>query len=314
MKKIIIIGTYPNDDYKVNMLNECIDRVKPLGYDIMVVSHYPIPLEIQSKVDYVLYDKENTIVGKGYTPNYVFHTDAFIFTKESWGGHILSVTKNIHNGINYAKNLGYDFFFYMECDNLFDKEDLLKIEILRNSMYCEKKKMIFFHYTIEGKKLYETIIFGGSVSYYQENNTLPLVEADLKGQSISLERITFSNHHKNQDLFYIVPDSSINYFSKSEINKEFTKFIVELVVSNKQPYAHLFMRNLSENPNQIQIKINDEDLRDFAPGVWSYRHVHSDTKLTVKIISDGHETIKTFELTDENRLDYSKKGFMFFRN
>jgi hypothetical protein len=59
MKNIIIIGTYPNDSYKLDMLNDCINRVKPLGYDIMIVSHYPIPEEIQSKVNYVLYDSEN---------------------------------------------------------------------------------------------------------------------------------------------------------------------------------------------------------------------------------------------------------------
>lgn len=310
----MIIGTYPNEEYKVNMLNECIDNIKPLGYDIMIVSHYPIPLEIQNKVDYVLYDKENTIVSGELTPNWVFNTDSFSITRESSGGHILSVTKNIHNGINYANNLGYEFFIYMECDNLLDKEDLLKIETLRYSMYLKKKKMIFFQYTIEGNNAYETLIFGGKVSYYQIHNNLPLKEIDLKGQSVSLERLVYIEHNQNHDLFYIIPTSSKNFFSKSEINKDFSKFIVELFISNKEPYSHLFLINLRQNPNKIQIKINDEDIKEYDSGYWSYRKVSVGEKLSIKIILDGYEINKTFELTEENKLDYLKRGFMFFRS
>jgi hypothetical protein len=61
-KDIIIIGAYPNRSHKMEMLRECIKRVKPLGYDIMVVSHYPIPEDIQREVDYVIYDKENLLI------------------------------------------------------------------------------------------------------------------------------------------------------------------------------------------------------------------------------------------------------------
>ena len=314
MKKIMIVGTYPNEEYKVNMLNECIDSIKPLGYDIMLVSHYPIPTEIQNKVEYVLYDKENTLVSKELTPNWTFDTKSFSITKESGGGHILSVTKNIHNGINYAHNLGYEFFMYMECDNLFDKEDLLKIEFLRYSMYSEKKEMIFFNYVNEGNNIYETLIFGGNVIYYKKHNNLPLKEIDLNGECVSLERLVYIEHGKNQDLFYIVPSSSKDFFSKSEINKEFTKFIIELFISNREPYAHLFLMNLYINPKKILIKINDEDVIEYARGVWSYRKVNVGEKLSVKILLDGYEITKNFELTEENKIDYLKKGFMYFRN
>ena len=57
-KDIIIIGTYPDHPKKMEMLRECIERVRPLGYDILVVSHYPIPTDIQEMVDYVIYDKK----------------------------------------------------------------------------------------------------------------------------------------------------------------------------------------------------------------------------------------------------------------
>jgi hypothetical protein len=66
MKKIIILDTYPSTKEHLECLNECIDRLSGKGYDLMITSHYPVPLHIQEKVDYYLFDKENTM-----TPNEV---------------------------------------------------------------------------------------------------------------------------------------------------------------------------------------------------------------------------------------------------
>ena len=48
MKNLIGITCYPINETQVKMLNDCIDSLKPLGYDIMVLSHYPIDMDIQS--------------------------------------------------------------------------------------------------------------------------------------------------------------------------------------------------------------------------------------------------------------------------
>jgi len=314
MKNIIIIGTYPNEDYKVDMLKECIRRIKPLGYEIMVVSHYPIPFEVQKEVEYVLYDKTNTITRSELVPNWNFVSDTFMVTKISLGGHILAVTKNIYNGVNYAKNLGFEFFFYMEYDNLLNSEDLFKIETLRYSMYSEQKKMIFFNYPHQGHEIYETLMFGGKVHYFQQNNVLPMCETDLNNERVSLERLFYLKHKQNENLFYLVPTLSKDFFSKSDINKEFEKYVVELFVSNKEPYSHLFMMNLKQNPNKIQIKINDEDLKELETGVWSYRNIPMGVELVVKIYIEEREIVKNFKLTEENKKEYLDRGFMFFKN
>ena len=76
-KDVIIIGTYPNQPHKVDMLRDCIDRVRPLGYDILVVSHFPLPTDIQESVEYVIYDKENVMMVNS-CPDYWFGADGFV--------------------------------------------------------------------------------------------------------------------------------------------------------------------------------------------------------------------------------------------
>jgi hypothetical protein len=319
MKNIIIIGTYPNDSYKLDMLNDCINRVKPLGYDIMVVSHYPIPEEIQSKVNYVLYDSENIKVYGELMPKWKYYTDEFSITKNNDdvdcgdGGHILAVTKNINNGINYAGILNYDFFFYMEYDNLFDYEDLLKIEILKNSMYSQNKNMVLFHYINQGSKIYETLMFGGVVSFYVKNIHLPVTENELisDGKNISLEIIFYDKYKDHfHNTFYIINQSSKDYFLKSEINKEYLKFMVEIFGSNKEPYIFLFVINFGKSP--MMVKIDDGDFKEYCSGCWYLNKIMTRTKLVVNIISEGNETTKIFDLTDGDILKYLKKGFINF--
>jgi hypothetical protein len=310
-KDVIIIGTYPNQPHKVDMLRDCIDRVRPLGYDILVVSHFPLPTDIQESVEYVIYDKENVMMVNS-CPDYWFGADGFVVNgNNSKGCHALSVVKNINNGINYVNYLKYEFFFYMECDNLFSLDDLLKIEELKGSMFLENKNIILFHPNVE-EKSYETLMFGGIPSYYCEEVHLPVIEDDFNGYRLSLERFFHYTHNENESLYYIINSSSKEYFSSSEINKEYSKFMVEVFVSNKNPYLHLFIRNLPENPNSINVVINNNSPLEFCGGCWYLLGVNLGEPLIVKVMCDGVETVKEFGLTEEDKLVYSENGYIKF--
>ena len=314
-KDIIIIGTYPNHPNKMEMLRECIERVRPLGYDILVVSHYPLPTDIQEMVDYVIYDKEN--VKMVYScPEYTFGNNSFILKKyhvDETGGHALSVVKNINNGINFANYLKYRFFFYTECDNHFGPDDLLKIEILKNSMFMEKKKMVLFHYNANVKqKSYETLVFGGIPSYYCSDIHLPVVEEDFKGEKMSLERVFYQTHNENESSYYIINSSSKEYFSNSKINLEFSRYLVGVFGSNRDSNLYLFIRNSPENPNSIEVLINGNPYKEICSGCWHLNHVHLGEPLVIKVISDGVETVKEFGMNEEDKLGYFKSGFIKF--
>ena len=312
-KNIIIIGTYPNHPHKMEMLRECIERVKPLGYDILVVSHYPLPTDIQESVDYVIYDKENVKIYDS-CPEYTFGVDGFVVKKynnKTTGGHALAVVKNINNGINFVNYLKYEFFFYMECDNLFGPDDLLKIEILRSSMFLDKKKMILFSPNVKNKS-YETLILGGIPSYYCKEIHLPVIEEDFKGERMSLERVFHQTHNEMESSYHIVNLSSQEYFLDSEINKDFSKFIVDVFGSNNEPHLYLFVRNFPENNNTIGVSINNETPRDICNGCWHMRPLNLGERLIVKVMCDGVETVKEFGLGEEDKLGYFKNGFVKF--
>ena len=312
-KDIIIIGAYPNRSHKMDMLRECIERVKPLGYDIMVVSHYPIPEDIQREVDYVIYDKENLLIYDS-CPEFFFNVEGISLRRNNFEGgyHALSCVKNINNGVNFANYLKYRFFFYMECDNLFDTNDLLKIEILKNSMILENKKMVLFHHSVGPNLIYETLIFGGVPSYYCQEIKLPKEESDLNGVKISLERFFYETHNVNESSYYVVNSSTEQYFSNSEINKEFEKVLMGIFGSNKEPNLYLFIRNLSENPNSFFVTINDGPIEEFRSGYWSLTPVHLGPPLKVSIDVDGVETVKEYGLTENDKLKYFSDGWINF--
>ena len=310
-KDIIIIGTYPDHPKKMDMLRECIERVRPLGYDILVVSHYPIPTDIQEMVDYVIYDKENTQILYS-CPEYTFTTKGFTLKKLSnEGGHALSVVKNINNGVNYANYLKYRFFFYMECDNLFGPDDLSKIEILKNSMFMENKKMVLFYSNIEDE-IYETLVFGGIPSYYCKEIHLPIIESDFKGETVSLERFFHYTHSKNSSSYFIVNSTSNEYFLNSEMNKEYTKYLVWVFGSNNNSKLYLFIRNLPENSNSIEVTINNNHPKEIGGGGWHLVDARLGEPLIVKVVCDGVETVKEFGMTEDDKFDYFKKGFIKF--
>jgi hypothetical protein len=310
-KDIVIIGTYPDHPKKMEMLRECIKKVRPLGYDILVVSHYPIPTDIQETVDYVIYDKENTQILYS-CPEYTFATKGFTLKKLSnEGGHALSVVKNINNGVNYANYLKYKFFFYTECDNLFTPDDLLKIEILKNSMFLEKKKMVLFQPNVKDK-MYETLVFGGIPSYYCSDIHLPVIEHEFKGEKVSLERFFYYTHSENVSSYFITNLSSKEYFSNSEINKEYSKFMVGVFGSNKDSNLYLFIRNIPENLNNIEVTINSKPPKEIGGGGWYLVDVHLGEPLIVKVVCDGVETVKEFGMTEDDKFDYFKKGFIKF--
>ena len=106
MKQIIVIGTYPSSPEKEKILSECIDKLSNIGYDIMVVSHYPLPIYIQEKVKYCIYDKENLFLPFELTPSYWFGTETYhaeVFSE----GHFLTCSKNMFTALNLVKALNY---------------------------------------------------------------------------------------------------------------------------------------------------------------------------------------------------------------
>ena len=96
MKKLFIVGSHPSTKKQIEQLINCITSLKPLGWDILLVTHHPVSLEIQSMVDYFIYDKNNIMVPSDISPH-IFSSNHIFDFKIYLGGHALAISTHISN-------------------------------------------------------------------------------------------------------------------------------------------------------------------------------------------------------------------------
>lgn len=318
MKRLIIIDTYPKAEEHIDCLNECVDRLSGKGYDLMIVSHYPVPLDIQEKVDYYIYDKENILIPYNLTP-YSWMSNESFYLQVNAQGHGITICKNMYNGISTAKSLGYDFFFFMEADNLLHEEDVILLDNLQSKMREEDKKMIFFKSKEVTYNFYETLIFGGSPEYFMNSIKLPLTVEEYvewlseNGSflSESLE-MTFYKKFLEEEMLLVIDESSEIFFKNSLINKySGSDNLCVVITNNLNNQFILFLKNFGAKT--VNFKVNDID-NVTEPGCWSYRFVDNNTEISV-VMYQNDEIVgrKYFLVNEENRSKFTENGFLKFR-
>ena len=313
LKKIIIIGAYPNSSEKAQMLSDCVDNLSGIGYDLMIVSHYPVPISIQEKVDFVIYDKENILDPYESTPVYFYQTNNFSVEIKS-RGHIMTVCRNINNGLNLAKNLGYDFFFFLEFDNLIHKNDILLLNILHYEMLINDKKMIFFHQKIENQEIYESLIFAGTPSFFLENAVLPLHVNDFKKieMELTLEKSFFSQFKKFENDLLLIDKPSNLFFKNSLINKIAHYSKIDIIKDITHNRFLLWISNSINNENDLIIKINEGEPFSLGTDGWIMKPIQVGENIKIEVNENGFIYIKELELTEENQNEYSNKNTIIY--
>jgi hypothetical protein len=321
MRKIIIISSYASTPEKEKTLNECIDKVSNKGYDVMLTSHYPVPDYIQKKVNYCIYDSDNILLPYNISPSFWIDNDIFEL-EVNINSHNLTICKNMLNGIGLSRILKYDFFFFMESDNIFSDDDFIRLDDLSNQMLINNKHLIFFknQWISEHNEHhinYETLIFGGEVNYFLENMSLPsTIEEYIQMYSpnrdalynIILEKIFFNKLSHLEDEIFIINESSKNFFTSSIINKYFITNICDVVINNDD-YI-LFISNFSGR--NLIYEINSID-KDFFPGMWSFNGINEDTHIVVKDLSGEVLDRKSFIISEFDRNKIGEKANFNFK-
>lgn len=327
MKNIIIIDTYPSNITQEKILVECIEKLKPMGYDIMVVSHFPINSEIQKMVNYVLFDDKNTFLPGNMSPHYYLNTDRF-GVKVYNGGHSLPITRNMSISLNMCKSLGYEFFYFMEFDVLFGEQDLDVLAGLKNQMVNEEKKMIFFKpidFFECGSHVYETLLFGGNVDFFLEKFQPPIDIDDWvnKKMGFTLELAVFEKFSEFEDQYVIIPDHSHNFFTNSRVNVfRYGLFVCELLynISNEDlPTLLINSHHSVPNDKHVKVMYGDHELlnRKFERNQWWFHQFTFDNNEILIYIYEDEEnsenmTIKRFKLDKSLIENYKNRGTINF--
>ena len=223
-----------------------------------------------------------------------------------------------------AKPTKYDFFFFMESDNIFEESDFIKLDDLSSQMLMSNKNLIFFknQWISEHNEHhinYETLIFGGKVNYFLDNMNLPsTIEEYIQMYSpnrdalynIVLEKIFFNKLSHLEDQIFIIDGSSKNLFSSSIINKYFITNICDVVVSNRDDNYILFISNFSDR--NLIYEINSNSI-EFSIGMWHFNGINEDTHIIVKSLDGEILDRKSFIVSEFDREKISEKSNIKFK-
>jgi glycosyltransferase involved in cell wall biosynthesis len=131
-REAIIIGTYPNLESRKQLTKDCIQSLKPLGRKIILISHYPVDEQIQSMVDYYIFDKYNPLTYHSYYTRFFRTTDEYHAEVNINGlkdsNQSFTVYTNLRNAMAFAQENGFKSAFYITYDVIVHPDDLIAIE------------------------------------------------------------------------------------------------------------------------------------------------------------------------------------------
>jgi len=141
--EVFVIGCHANTEEKLKLLKENINKIKELNIPIVITTHYPIPIEIQKQVDFVLYEKENILSGDNKL-RYWFHSPDYVKIVgdcEKGNYQSVAIISLIRNAINFCKS--YSYIHYLESDTIINIPEYLT-KVRRG--FKNQKKCVFFNY------------------------------------------------------------------------------------------------------------------------------------------------------------------------
>ena len=146
MKELILITSHTPDNEREGLLRDLIKNIKGSEYNIMVVSHTPIPKDIMDEVDYFIFDKNNLLLYEVDDKVIMqFANENFIiYSTETKGyNHSLSFIKLLKLGLSNAKRLNYKKVHFFEYDSVINDFS----EIKENSKLIDSVGTVFYNPT-----------------------------------------------------------------------------------------------------------------------------------------------------------------------
>ena len=328
-EEIIIIGTYPNLKNRELLTIDCINSLRPLNRKIMLVSHYPVSVEIQRLVDYYLYDSDNQLTHHSYYNkfyNYKSNYDVELNIngiKDS--NQSFCVLTNIFNAFKAAKNNGFAKAFYITYDVIVDRRDLDAIEKSFDKINEVNKAYLATINTPFGHGI-QTTAMTLSVDFFLDNFTY-FKTADQYNETCRL----LNAQNFLEDYFYKVI-KSLNSETYELITNEKETFLINSglgVSSNSEYYSilpvvgksnhylfYFFTYNIDER--KIEVTLHDDsnvikhliDIKKTREYKIEFEYKNKDILITMDFY-DGDRIYKTekYEMNENNIGIYKKTGF-----
>jgi len=143
MKDLFLITAYTPDNQRKEILRKFVKSINRNTFDVMVVSHSSIPLDVIDNVDYFIYDSNNpllTNIEHKYTMFYNSNDFKIVSTENRPFNHALAALKLVTLGLATARNEGYSKVHCIEYDTELESD----IEFIENSQLLEKNSLVCY--------------------------------------------------------------------------------------------------------------------------------------------------------------------------
>lgn len=343
-KTAIIIDAYIDSSDREKLLDACIESVIPLGHDIILVSHCPIPPYILKKVNYHIYDKENT-----FNDNHVYAytlTDDVEIRTQVHSSHEFPIIQSMRSAISFAKARGYEFFYFTEFDHKYAIEDIHRIKELRSESIKGNKDFIFFKpesafYGDVYGEYYETSFFGANTNKFLDifndyfPNTLDEYNSNFAPRFPNCLEHFFYNAFKLYESDTVLIGEYVKlYFNNSDINLSSYQNIKAMILLESAPESpaqaipdisrkpYLYLANQNLIPYTFKIYFDDVLKQEFTFQnvflVGNFRLVPIDpnenTTIRIEIFNDDRLIdSKLIDYKCRNHREYAKNGTILFK-
>ena len=257
MKDLIFVTAYCPDQEQIDRLSECIDSLPNDEFDIALISHSHIPLDVQKKCQFYIYDYLNELSDDEELKHFEFHRtkshslkSKYLNKNQFYGFAIYRMFSTI---CKLAKNLGYERIYHVEYDFVIKDKSIFT----NHKNFLNKYDSVF--YTIDEDS---NMILGGLKSfnvsklphlfenYNREEMTKIIKEQDL----IPLEKFTKK----------IFQDVGNNLFISKKVIEEkvdYKKFVSQdlswcYCYNKSDNQLYFFYSNIFNDDQHIKVESN----------------------------------------------------------
>jgi hypothetical protein len=274
-------------------------------FDICLISNSILSEEIQSRVNYFIYDSNNRLFSTQFDdiPNLTIFRefDNFRIETQVSGNqpHGLSVLVNLFNQIEYCKSLGYTHVLRLEIDMAFQLDFIDKIKQHIRDCFDQSKKGYFYL----GDNSAVCQYFLSEVDYFLENITRIKSEDDYKKfllktynneVFVPVETFLYENLKDKQNDLILKTEIGLHEefnqttwnteVSQSHLDPKLDGCVTQLVSVKNSNQLIVYSENFKdcEKNRKIKVVLTNGDSYEFnhqllSKGYWSYNEVPIET-------------------------------------
>ena len=315
MKDLIFITAYCETQKQEDLLERCINSVTKCGFHIALLSHSHIPIHIQKKCQYYMYDYNNDI-SEDYSlfgsQSFYFNNKrirSILFNKTFYG---FAIYRMFSIASQIAINFGYKNIHHIE----YDCELLDETLISENSLLLETYDSIL--YTDTGNK--DGFIFGSLKSFKVEslpdsfkNYNRGFIESEMRRlEPKHLETFTKSIFiNSGNVLFKHVDEITEKKFKKGLKFASVGRHYI-LYYNDKDKTLNVFYRSLTDNPENIVVIVNDNKIvrLNVKPRHWHINRLGIFDEINYVRIDDSKKTLLEKHFDDQLREIFKKESYI----